>query len=143
MANIKFSQFSESTDVANVDFVVGYDGATNVRISPTNFINTAGGPFLPLAGGTMTGTLTGTSATFSGNVGIGTTSPTDTLTISNDNNLLLGLKSPAGNDAQLRFYSSGNYKTIIYRPANSNDLRFNTVTSGDVLTLLQSGLPGS
>ena len=57
MANIKFSQFSESTDVANVDFVVGYDGATNVRISPTNFINTAGGPFLPLAGGTMTGGL--------------------------------------------------------------------------------------
>ena len=55
MANIKFSQFSESTDVANVDFVVGYDGATNVRISPTNFINTIGGPFLPLAGGTMTG----------------------------------------------------------------------------------------
>ena len=55
MANIKFSQFSESTDVANVDFVVGYEGATNVRISPINFINTVGGPFLPLAGGTMTG----------------------------------------------------------------------------------------
>ena len=58
MANIKFSQFSESTDVANVDFVVGYDGATNVRISPNNFINTIGGPFLPLAGGTMAGVTT-------------------------------------------------------------------------------------
>ena len=57
MANIKFSQFSQSTDVANVDFVVGYDGATNVRISPADLVATAG-PFLPLAGGkTMTGTL--------------------------------------------------------------------------------------
>jgi hypothetical protein len=54
MANIKFSQFSQSTDVANVDFVVGYDGATNVRISPADLVATAG-PFLPLAGGTMTG----------------------------------------------------------------------------------------
>ena len=68
-----------------------------------------------------------------------TTSPTDTLTISNDNNLLLGLDSPAANDAQLRFYSAGSYKNIIYRPANSNDLRFNTSTSGDVLTIQQSG----
>jgi len=56
MANIKFSQFSQSTDVANVDFVVGYDGATNVRISPADLVATAG-PFLPLAGGTMTGVL--------------------------------------------------------------------------------------
>jgi len=56
MANIKFSQFSQSTDVANVDFVVGYDGATNVRISPADLVATAG-PFLPLAGGTMTGSI--------------------------------------------------------------------------------------
>ena len=56
MANIKFSQFSESTDVADVDFVVGYDGVTNVRISPADLVATAG-PFLPLAGGTMTGVL--------------------------------------------------------------------------------------
>ena len=80
--------------------------------------------------------------TSAGKVGIGTTTPTDTLTISNDNNLLLGLDSPAGNDAQLRFYSAGNYKSIIYRPASSNDLRVNTVTSGDVLTIQQDGNVG-
>ena len=78
----------------------------------------------------------------SGKVGIGTTSPSDTLTINNDNNLLLGLNAPAGNDAQLRFYSAGNYKSIIYRPASSNDLRVNTVTSGDVLTIQQGGNVG-
>ena len=77
-----------------------------------------------------------------GKVGIGTSSPSDTLTIDNDNNLLLGLNAPAGNDAQLRFYSAGNYKSIIYRPASSNDLRFNTATSGDVLTIQQSGKVG-
>jgi len=77
-----------------------------------------------------------------GKLGINTTSPTDTLTISNDNNLLLGLDAPAGNDAQLRFYSAGNYKSVIYRPASTDDLRFNTVTSGDVLTILQGGNVG-
>ena len=75
----------------------------------------------------------------SGRLGVGTSNPTDTVTISNDNNLLLGLDSPAANDAQLRFYKAGTYKHIIYRPANSDDLRFNTSTSGDVLTIQQSG----
>lgn len=51
MANLKFSQFTEQTDTANVQFIVGYNGATNVRISPDN-IN---GAYLPLAGGTITG----------------------------------------------------------------------------------------
>ena len=106
--------------------------------------NSTGGSyqFNSLSANASAGSGTVMTINNNGKVGIGTTSPTDGLTISNDNNLLLGLNSPAGNDAQLRFYSSGNYKTIIYRPANSNDLRFNTVTSGDVLTLLQSGNVG-
>ncbi len=36
MANKKFSEFDLKTDSANVDFVVGYDGTDNVRISPSN-----------------------------------------------------------------------------------------------------------
>ncbi len=36
MANIKFSQFTEQTDPANVAFVVGYNGSTNVKINPAN-----------------------------------------------------------------------------------------------------------
>ena len=36
MANKKFSQFTEKTSSANVDFVVGYDGSDNVRITPAN-----------------------------------------------------------------------------------------------------------
>ena len=37
-------------------------------VSDLPFTNNTGGPFLPLAGGTLTGALTGTTATFSGNV---------------------------------------------------------------------------
>jgi len=36
MANLKFSQFTEKTDPANVQFIVGYDGTSNVRITPDN-----------------------------------------------------------------------------------------------------------
>jgi len=36
MANLKFSQFQEQTDPANVQFVVGYNGTDNVRIDPGN-----------------------------------------------------------------------------------------------------------
>ena len=55
MANKKFSEFELKTTTSNVSHVVGYDGTENVRITPANFLDTTGGPYLPLAGGTMTG----------------------------------------------------------------------------------------
>ena len=59
MANIKFSQFTAETDIANFDDIVGYAGAVNQRITPANLasslVTLSGGPYLPLAGGTMTG----------------------------------------------------------------------------------------
>ena len=55
MANKKFSEFELKTTTSNVSHVVGYDGVENVRITPANFLDTTGGPYLPLAGGTMTG----------------------------------------------------------------------------------------
>ena len=56
MANIKFSQFTQENDAANVDFVVGYVAAsnTNVRIAPSQL---GTGVYLPLTGGTMTGDI--------------------------------------------------------------------------------------
>ena len=38
MANIKFSQFTSTSSSSGVDFLVGYDGITNVRISPDQLI---------------------------------------------------------------------------------------------------------
>jgi len=53
MANLKFSQFTEQTDTANVQFLVGYNGSDNVRITPNNALSA----YLPLSGGTLTGNL--------------------------------------------------------------------------------------
>ena len=41
MANKKFSEFTVKTSTSDVDFVVGYDGTDNVRITPANL--TGGG----------------------------------------------------------------------------------------------------
>ena len=54
MANIKFSAFTQKVVDTDVDFLVGYTGADNVRISPSTI---GQGVYLPLAGGTMTGDL--------------------------------------------------------------------------------------
>lgn len=51
MANIKFSAFTQKVALGDVDFLVGYTGADNVRVAPSVF----SGVYLPLAGGTMTG----------------------------------------------------------------------------------------
>jgi len=42
MANLKFSQFTEQTDASNVQFLVGYNGSTNVRIAPGNISDLGG-----------------------------------------------------------------------------------------------------
>ena len=53
MANIKFSDFTVGNTEGDIDFVVGYKGANNIQISPTNLLASALGNYLPLAGGTM------------------------------------------------------------------------------------------
>ena len=64
---IKFSQFNESASTAAVDFLVGYDGTDNVKISPSNLL----GDYLPLSGGTLTGNLiiSGSNGIYLGGVG--------------------------------------------------------------------------
>ena len=86
MANKKFSDFQLETNQANVSFLVGYDGADNVRIAPSN-----------LSGGMSSFTLTGDSGTnqtiedsntldIAGGTGISTVvGATDTVTINLDN----------------------------------------------------------
>ena len=78
MANKKFSEFVLKTSTSDVSHIVGYNGAENVQITPANFVTSGGtGVFLPLAGGTLTGALTGTSATFNGNVTLGNVTTND------------------------------------------------------------------
>ena len=54
MANVKFSDFAVRTTVPTVDYIVGYQGAANIQIAPTDFL----GDYLPLAGGDMVGPTT-------------------------------------------------------------------------------------
>jgi hypothetical protein len=56
---IKFSQFVVQTNASALSHIVGYNGADNIQITPADFINSfvPGGPFLPLAGGTMSGNI--------------------------------------------------------------------------------------
>ena len=63
----------------------------------TNYLRSgvAASTYLPLSGGTLTGALNGTTATFSGNVAIGTTSPNYKLTLANND--FISFNNDAGN----------------------------------------------
>jgi len=63
MANKKFSEFDLKTSASDVDFVVGYDGTDNVRISPSNL---SSGGASDLNG--LTDCLADTTNNFIGNV---------------------------------------------------------------------------
>ena len=65
-----------------------------------------GGPYLPLTGGTLTGPLSGTSATFSGNVACGNTAGTNT-------GVRIYYGAGTGSYGSIRFYSNAiNTNTI-------------------------------
>ena len=66
MANIKFSQFTTQTDPANVQFVVGYNGTTNVKIAPGDI---GGGGATSLNG--LTDCLVDTNSLYVGEVPAG------------------------------------------------------------------------
>jgi len=60
MPNLKFSQFETENNTTNVTGIVGYNTTANknIQITPANLLSSLpGGPFLPLAGGTMTGNI--------------------------------------------------------------------------------------
>jgi len=68
MANIKFSAFTQKVVLGDVDFLVGYTGADNVRVAPSVLSSV----YLPLAGGTMIGNIhfnDGINANFGGTAG--------------------------------------------------------------------------
>ena len=66
MPNIKFSQFTTQTDPANVQFVVGYNGTTNVKIAPGDI---GGGGATSLNG--LTDCLVDTASLYVGEVPAG------------------------------------------------------------------------
>lgn len=74
-----------------------------------------------------------------GNVGVGTASPTDKLTVSQSGaETAITVTADDTQQTTLYFSRAGVKKAAIYRPASSNDLRFNIVGVGDALTMLSS-----
>ena len=96
MANIKFSQFTEKTTLGTVDFLVGYTGAENVQISPTNLLSTfvsGSGTNGQVAYFDPSNNLTGENDFFwdytNNRLGIGTSSPSRTLHVKTDSGVLI------------------------------------------------------
>jgi len=118
MANLKFSQFQEQTDPANVQFVVGYNGTDNVRIDPANL----GGGATDLNGLSDCSTADGSSV-YVGNVPPG-------LSGSSLSNTVLG--DAAGNSIV-----SGFRNTLVGRNAGDS------ISFGDYHVCIGNGAGGS
>jgi hypothetical protein len=112
MANIKFSAFTQKVALADVDFLVGYTGADNVRVAPSVLSSV----YLPLAGGTMTGDLlvTTTGGYFQVDVSDNSVKFADNTTA----------KFGASND--LKIYHDGNHSRIDDTGTGKLILRGNT-----------------
>jgi hypothetical protein len=74
-----------------------------------------GGPYLPLTGGTLTGPLSGTSATFSGNIQLGGTTPTLNFYKTSNADILANIKveTDAGSGGKLTIQTKRNGNTAI------------------------------
>ena len=117
MANKKFSEFELKTTTSDVSHIVGYNGAENVQITPANFIIGSGGPFLPLAGGTMTGN-----------------------TIHNDN--VKSIFGSPGNDLQIYHDSSNSYIQDVGQGGlviSASDLYLRNPAGADYITSSSGG----
>jgi hypothetical protein len=90
--------------------------------------SSASSTYLPLAGGTLTGALSGTSATFSGNVGIGNTAscPLD-VTANNSTAIHLRLRGRASdNIGQMEFWNNAQSTRYGYIAADSTSMGIST-----------------
>jgi len=102
MPNLKFSQFQEQTDSANVQFVVGYNGTNNVRIAPGNL---GGYPFLIDTASLYSGFVpSGLSGNPQGNTVLGINASSSATT--GFKNTALGYEALSGN-------TTGSYNTAV------------------------------
>ena len=138
MPNLKFSQFLEQTDPANVQFVVGYNGTDNVRIAPGDL--GGGYPFLIDTQSLYSGFVpSGLSGNPQGNTVLGI-SAGNSLTSSIDNTLIgdSAGKSITNNSIQNvivgshagEFKSAGSQSTLVGYQAGQNSSGANTILIG-------------
>jgi hypothetical protein len=130
LSNINDKFAVDSTGAIQFNGQVGTSGyilKSNGNAAPTwvDASTVIGGPYLPLTGGTLSGPLAGTSATFGGNVGIGATSP--------GAKLVIGTVAGASG-GQLNFERTDGAETGQIYMDTSNDLNIkNSGGSGDII----------
>ena len=132
MANKKFSEFTVKTSTSDVDFVVGYDGTDNVRITPANL--TGGGGASDLNG--LTDCLVDTNSLYVGEVPSG-------LSGNPQNNTILGIDAGAS-------ITTGNDNTLIGREAGKSGTAGNFIDNvlignraGQALNVFQNVVIGN
>ena len=123
MANKKFSEFTLKTDPADVSFLVGYDGADNVRIDPSLI---GGG------GGSLSVSVISTN----------TTAVIDTLYVMTASLTLTLPASPSAGDKVLLSNRTGTTTSVVARNGNNiqglaQDLTVDALEIG--LTLVYTG----
>ena len=134
MANIKFSQFTEQTDTANVQFLVGYNGSTNVRIAPGNVSSLGGsGTLNTIAMFTPDGNTLGNSLITISNIGTASESINSTAKI-----LQVGPLTGTATIAQINLRSGAGNNGIIDAGLGSLLLRINS-SSTAALELATTG----
>jgi len=134
MANIKFSQFTEQTDTANVQFLVGYNGSTNVRIAPGNVSSLGGsGTLNTIAMFTPDGNTLGNSLITISNIGTASETVNSTSKI-----LQVGPLTGTKTIAQINLLSGAGNNGIIDAGLGSLLLRINS-SSTAALELATTG----
>jgi hypothetical protein len=78
----------------------------------------------------------------SGNIGIGTTTPSGTLHVNSAGTTLLNVDAPAASMANIQFMSAGASKMGLFRPANTGDLRLDSNAVSNIMYWTNSGNVG-
>ena len=130
MANIKFSQFTTQTDPANVQFVVGFNGTTNVKIAPGDI----GGGATDLNG--LTDCLVIDNPTASAYIGkipnnlIGNPVQNTTLGISSGSSITTGTSNTFIGHSTGSSTSTGSFNTLVGGNAASSQTGNNNTALG-------------
>jgi hypothetical protein len=106
------------------------DGSVNTSVLPS-------GAYLPLAGGTLTGALSGTSASFSSTVTATTGTTGAAIKLTGFTNY--GVIEDANAVRRIWFENTGSYRTIFDLPASGNAFQFRTSAGAVLLDLASTG----
>jgi hypothetical protein len=143
---IKFSQFVVETDKANVNYLVGWDGAENVQITPADLL----GSYPSGSGATGQVAFFDTASSIGGDndlffdntnkrLGIGTTSPVTKLHIADVSTPTIRIEDTTNNKNIQLFHDNNN---SFIRTSTGSQLNFQTDGNNDRMIITTSGNVG-